>query len=282
MGVHVRGSRGIDVDASPDEGFGLAEDQPPFDGDAHRHDKHQLLYAHAGSMSLAVADRRWLLSPQRAAFIPAGTVHAVRSATGIALRTVYLDRALLADPPRGCTVFAVPPLAREMILHAMRWPPGGPRPGRDPTRAAFFHALALLAVEWSREGRPFSLPRANSTELARAMTWIEENLADATIEGAAKAAGLSVRTLTRRFTEEAQTSFRAHLRGARLMRAMELLAEPRASVSATAFVVGFGSPAAFATAFQETCGESPSDYRARVSGAPPLTARSPRARRTRG
>jgi AraC-like DNA-binding protein len=52
-----------------------------------------------------------------------------------------------------------------------------------------------------------------------------------------------------------------------MMRAMELLAKPRASVSATAYAVGFQSASAFATAFTERCGETPSEYRARIREA---------------
>ena len=62
-------------------------------------------------------------------------------------------------------------------------------------------------------------------------------------------------------------------RAARMMRAMELLAEPRASVSATAYAVGFASLGAFTTAFTERCGETPSAYRARIG---PPRARRPR------
>ena len=112
---------------------------------------------------------------------------------------------------------------------------------------------------------PFYLPEAKTPELARAMAWIGEHLEDATIEGAAEAAHVSVRTLSRRFDEEAREGFRSYLQSARMMRAMELLAAPRASVSAVAYAVGFRSLGAFTTAFTERTGETPSAYRTRVS-----------------
>src|SRR5262249_9533690 len=157
--------------------------------------------------------------------------------------------------------FAVVPLAREMILHAMRW---GPRAHVDPTRRAFFRALAGLACEWAAEEKPYYLPDAKTPELAAAMAWTRDHLLDATAPRAAKASHVSVRTLSRRFEDETQLTFREYLQAARMVRAMELLAAPRASVSQTAFDVGFRSVGAFTTAFRERCGETPTDYRARV------------------
>lgn len=256
----------VDVDAVPDEAFALAEDLAAFTSEEHQHDKHQLLYAASGTMTLSTKGQRWLLPPQRAAWIAAGTPHVVASTTGIELRTVYFAGTLVPKRGSTCTVFGVTPLAREMILHSMRWRPSRGSAAEEPTRTAFFRALAGLAVEWMAEAGPYALPRAKTDELARALRFIDEDVAGATVEGAAAAAGVSVRTLSRRFEEETQTTFRSYLQAARMMRAMELLARPRASVSATAYAVGFQSAAAFATAFTERCGETPSDYRARVAG----------------
>jgi AraC-like DNA-binding protein len=261
----------VDVDAMPDEAFGLAEDHPPFSAAPHTHAKHQILYASKGTMTLSACGRRWMLPPQRAAFLPAGTTHAAASTTGIELRTIYLTPKLLPSPAPNPSVrvFAVTTLAREMILHAMRWGPATTTSATSPTsatRAAFFRALAGLSLEWMADERPYHLPEPTSPELSRATAWIAEHLAGATVETAAAAAHVSVRTLARRFEEEAGMPFRTYLQTARMLRAMELLAKPRASVSATAYAVGFQSIGAFTTAFHERCGETPSEYRARVRG----------------
>jgi len=53
----------------------------------HAHRRHQLLYATSGTASLEVLDATFVLPPQRAAFIPAGTRHVTNmgSAQGISL-----------------------------------------------------------------------------------------------------------------------------------------------------------------------------------------------------
>lgn len=72
-------------------------------------------------------------APERAAWIPAGVVHVVRTQVPIRLRTVYLAPSLVASAPPACCVFGVTALAREMILHSMRWGPDA-RPD-DPVAA---------------------------------------------------------------------------------------------------------------------------------------------------
>ncbi|MFO0738595.1 MAG: helix-turn-helix transcriptional regulator [Labilithrix sp.] len=252
----------IDVDRVAVPAFGLAEDHEPFDGDWHAHDRHQLLFAAKGTLVLTTDEQRWTLPPERAAWIGRKVRHRAASSTGVELRTVYLTSSLAGRGALGSVrVFGVNSLAREMLLYAMRW---GPHDREyTPLADAYFRALGALAREWIADERPYHLPVAKSAGLAKAMAWVDANLGDATVERAAEAAKVSVRTLSRRFEEETSTSFRAYLQGARMMRAMELLARRDASVSSTAHAVGFQSIGAFTTAFTERCGETPSAYRAR-------------------
>lgn len=262
-------SKTIDVDATPRTSFGLAEEHASVTSSWHTHARHQVLYASRGAMMLEVDGRRWLLPPQRAAFLAAGARHRASSERGVSLRAVYLAPGLVPPGVATCSVFAVTPLAREMILEATRWGPADPEapPAREATRTAFFAALAGLVIEWIEAERPYSLPVPRTAELERATDWIDAHLEDATVEGAARAARVSVRTLSRRFEEELAMPFRTYVQSARMMRAMEILARPGATVSGAAVAVGFASLGAFTTAFTERCGETPSAYRARVAGS---------------
>lgn len=258
----------IDVDAAPDEAFAITEDLPPFESAWHSHNKHQVVFAATGTAILTVKEARWILPPQRAAWIRANTPHRVTSTTGIALRTIYIATSLVSLTPESCGVFSVTPLAREMMLFAARW---GPRDTivdseNESTRSAFFAAFAGLCIEWLTGDPDLVLPRAATPDLDRAMAYVEAHLADATVEQAAAAAHVSVRTLARRFEDEARMTFRAYLQTARFVRALELLAVPGASVTVTAYAVGFRSPGAFASAFSERCGETPSSFHARTTG----------------
>ena len=254
----------LNVDKVPARAFGLAETLEDFHPEWHCHARHQPLYAAEGVLHLGVRDGQWLLPPQRAAWIGAGVHHQVQTAS-TALRTVYLGPELVPLPSRDCCVFPVTPLAREMLLHAMRL-----GPSRDPEYEAenrYFAALAMLALEWAEQSKSMRLPAAQTPELVRAMLYALDHLEGASFEQAARAAGLSTRTLNRRFAEEAQTTWRRFVHDARLMRAMELLAVRGARVTEVAFDVGFESLSAFTRAFEEFTGELPKDYRHRVQAA---------------
>jgi AraC-like DNA-binding protein len=272
-GVSIDGHAGIiDVERAPAPSFGLADDFGERDTGWHEHHRHQLLYAVAGSLHLEVADAQWLLPPQRAAFIPARATHRVRCRTHAALRTVYLDASATGLAGATC-VFAVTPLAREMILHAMRWGPDtvADHPADDAGGAdaavarAYFHTLALLAREWIHADAGLRLPRPRSPDLTRAFEYALAHLETASMDEAARAAAVSPRTLARRFQSETQMSWRSFLRTARVLRGMELLAQPGTNVTETALAVGFESLAAFSTCFRELTSESPSEYQKRVT-----------------
>ena len=246
----------VAVDSMPWLGFGLSDELGPVDGDWHAHRLHQLLYASSGSLELETEGATWLLPPQRAAAIAAGTRHRVVT-SGASLRTVYLDAELL-DLAAPVAVFAVSALAREMLLESMRW--DGER-GPDATGEAWFRALGGLAAEWAAAPGPYRLPRASSPELARGLRFLRRRLAERpTVDEVARAAHLSTRTLTRRFQAELGLTFQQYLLAARMLEAMALLSEPEASVGEVALAVGYRSMGSFSDAFLQFAGERPSQW----------------------
>jgi len=250
------------IDRHPALAFALTDELPPFVSEWHAHRHHQLLYAAAGSMRLETAGGSWLLPPQRMAWLRGGLEHRVTAAAPLSLRTVYMAPRLTRGPAAECAVLEVTPLAREMLAFAMRWGPDAPA---EPLAEAFFHALAALVEEWARAPRDFMLPMGRTPELARAIAYALAHLDGACgIEEAARAASVSARTLARRFESETAMSWRQWVSRARMLRAMEALAAPGASVTRVALDVGFGSQAAFTRAFETFAGESPSAYRRRV------------------
>jgi transcriptional regulator GlxA family with amidase domain len=70
------------------------------------------------------------------------------------------------------------------------------------------------------------------------------------------------------FESELHTTGRNYLLQARLLWAMGVLTQPDQTVLRAATAVGFASGSACARAFTERCGESPSDYRKRITSLP--------------
>jgi AraC-like DNA-binding protein len=226
--------------------------------------RHYLLYASAGTFHLDIAGTQWLLPPHRAAWIAADVPLRVRIRAPVTCCSVLYARAALPSPALPCQVFTVTPLAREMFLHAMRW--GADRPPEDQQADRFFLALADLCVELAATPDDVWLPRGRSRELERAIEYTLEHLEEPLrFTAVADAAGVSARTLARRFVDEAQMPWRSFLHRARMIAAMELLAEGDLTVTETVFASGFDSVSAFSQAFRRFTGESPSAYRRRLA-----------------
>ncbi len=85
---------------------------------------------------------------------------------------------------------------------------------------------------------------------------------EASLTTAARALGLSERTLQRRLAEQ-ETSFEALVRDVRLERAEVRLAETDDPVTTIAIDLGFRTAQHFSTVFRQRTGETPSAYRAR-------------------
>ncbi len=100
-------------------------------------------------------------------------------------------------------------------------------------------------------------------EIRQLRQFLQSQLRSARFSGAAKALGLSERSL-HRVLKAAQTGFRKELATLRVEEARRLLAETARKTDDIARSVGFSSHAHLATQFRRITGESPSEYRAKA------------------
>ena len=110
--------------------------------------------------------------------------------------------------------------------------------------------------------RLYAEATATPTELAALRALLDRNL-ELAIGKAAKAIGLSQRTLQRKLGE-AGTTFKDELAAARVRAAIRMLVETDAPLTSIAFDVGCSSLQSFSALFRRCTGESPSAYRARA------------------
>jgi AraC-like DNA-binding protein len=228
----------------------------------HAHDMHQIEYAFEGVAEVETASTHHLLPPRQAVWIPAGLTHCttLRRVRSVA---VFLDPRMVPASGDRVRVLAATPLLREMIVFAKRWPIG--RSHSDDVADAFFDALALLVVEWLEHESPLSLPTSTDPEVRAAMRYADAHLADVDVESGCAAIGVSARSLRRKFATATGMTWREYLLQSRLLRAMALLTEPGRTVLDVATAVGFDSVSAFTRAFRRLTGETPTDYRRRVT-----------------
>ncbi len=105
-------------------------------------------------------------------------------------------------------------------------------------------------------------PTPRGGTLEPLLLWLRAHLADdLTLACIAEQAGMSTRSLIRRFREQTGTTPLQWLHRARIRQAQHLLDSTRLTVERIGTQVGFGSPTAFRDRFKKTTGVSPHSYR---------------------
>jgi len=229
----------------------------------HTHDLHQLEYSLHGAVELETRTARYLLPPQQAVWIPAGMTHQTTVRLDVHTVSAFFRPDLIPQPGDRVRILAASPLMREMLLYGLRWPVD--RDPDDTVADAFFVALANLVTDSLDHETPLQLPTSANPLIAAAMAYTSEHLDRVTPADAAAAAGVSERTLRRRFFAETGMSWRTYLTHSRLLRAMALLADDGPTILRVATTVGFESHSAFTRAFTAYTGQSPTAYRHRVT-----------------
>jgi transcriptional regulator GlxA family with amidase domain len=148
----------------------------------------------------------------------------------------------------------------DLCLHLIR---------RDHGSAVAADAARLSVMPLEREGGqaqfivPDLPPATRGSLLEPVLRWLEDNAAkDLTLTDIAAHAGMSTRTLGRRFREQTGTTPLRWLTRARVRRAQYLLETTGRTVDRIATDAGFGSTTAFRDHFKRVVGVGPNAYRA--------------------
>ena len=219
---------------------------------AHSHPWGQLSFAAEGALLVRTEAGSHVAPPQRAVWVPPGMPHPVATSRRAEMRSLYISDAQAVFCPPQCLVLSVSPLARELILAAAALPPDYDETGPDGRLVAvLLDQLAALpkagfSLPWPTDPRlaAVCLALADSPDDARpARSWSTE-------------AGMTERTLGRRFLAETGMTFGSWRRRIRLLTALSLL-EAGHSVTAAGIECGYESTSAFIAAFREAFGVTP-------------------------
>jgi transcriptional regulator GlxA family with amidase domain len=148
----------------------------------------------------------------------------------------------------------------DLCLHLIR---------RDHGSAVAADAARLSVMPLEREGGQAQFivhdqpPTPRGSILEPLLNWMLDNAEkDLTLDDIATHAGMSARTLNRRFREHTGTTPLQWLHRIRIRRAQQLLETTGHPVDRIASQVGFGSPTAFRDRFKRIVGTTPNTYRA--------------------
>ncbi|MGY1582811.1 GlxA family transcriptional regulator [Streptomyces sp. MN13] len=201
------------------------------------------LFAATGLLDGLRATTHWIAAPDLAARYPRVTVDP---------NVLYVDNGQFLTSAGAAA-------ALDMCLHMIR---------TDHGSAVAAHAARMSVMPLEREGgqaqfivhdRP---PAPSGATFEPLLNWLEDNCEkDLTLEDIAGRAGMSTRTLNRRFREQTGTTPLQWLHRARVRRAQYLLETTSHPVERIAAQAGFGSPTAFRERFRRVVGTSPQGYR---------------------
>ena len=234
----------------------------PIDTGWHQHAEHQLLYAEGGVLYVSTRESQFLLPAFHGAWIPAVNAHKLVSPsekTNLWLIYFQTKKKEPASFQGGVRIFGLSSLAREMLRYTERWSTEGEE--SDPLARSYYRTIRLLAAEWCEAPLSLVLPHVEEGILGEVTQYVIENFGDLLrIEDVAQIHGVSGRTLMRLFNSRLGMTFGAYLRTVRIVKAVELLTSPSASVLEVAYDVGYSSPSSFSQAFRRLTGLSPKEY----------------------
>lgn len=245
-----------DYQHTPRPFAGMAKDfADGFRNAPHSHRRAQLTWAVSGVMTVTAAAGAWVVPPNRAVWIPGGTVHEVRMSGLVAMRALYVEPEIARPLGDACKVIMVSPLLRELILEIVAAPLDYDETGR------IGHVAALVLDEIrTLDAQPLHLPMPRDRRLRIVCeSLLNDPARSETLEAWSDTAGGSSRTLARLFAKETGMRFVDWRRQTRLTQALVGLASGQdiASVSRS---VGYSSPSAFTQMFRSALGKAPSEY----------------------
>ena len=237
----------------------------------HHHAFAQIALSATGVVRMTMADGSFIVPPSRALWIPPGVEHAVTVVEDAELLTLYLHqprdrfgpqvpRALDA-PWRECRVLEVSELLRAVALEldTRADAPGFSHSAEDLRREG---QLSALRCDELRRARPvplgIDLPRDKRLR-ALCEAVLDDPTRHASLQGWARDAGASPRTVARLFRSELRTSFMQWRQRVLLARAVTLAARklPMASIAAE---LGYASASAFSAMVRRSVGAPPSRF----------------------
>ena len=198
--------------------------------------------AAAGALDGRRATTHWLAAGELARRYPA--VH-------VDPNVLYVDEGQVLSSAGAAAAF-------DLCLHLVRRDLGA-EVASELARAA---VMPLERAGGQAQFIVHEVPTGDGTSVGTLLTWLEENLRkELSLPMIARRAGMSTRTLSRRFRQQVGTTPALWVVGARVRRAQRLLETTDLSVERIAAGVGFRSSTVLRERFGRIVGTSPQGYR---------------------
>lgn len=243
---------------------------PDTEIEPHSHAWSQVSMSVSGVARITAGHSTYLVPAWRAVWIPPAIEHVVTVVEAAELRTLYVHPAAGAAGPgvapadsapwQQCRVLEVSPLLREVVLQMDIEMDGAAAPGAD--MLARERRLGELALDELRRAAPvrlgIDLPQDKRLRgLCEAV--VDDPTRHATLDGWAREAGASPRTVARLFRQQLGSSFGPWRQQVLLARALTLAAQGR-PMGLIAAELGYASASAFTAMVRRSVGAPPGRF----------------------
>ncbi|HET7268490.1 MAG TPA: helix-turn-helix transcriptional regulator [Oleiagrimonas sp.] len=236
----------------------ISEDQA-FMGETewHTHPRGQFMYLERGMICITTRTDVWVLLPHRIGWLPPGVEHTARIVEPVSTWGVWVAPDAAAGLPSRPSMLRGNQLLRELVRRAADWAHS------DQLDIEQQRLMSVLMDEMRRSvvpESPITLPMPDDRRLRQVAEALLRDPGDTrTRDEWAACAGLSTRSLSRRFHDETGMTFVQWRQQVRLARALEQLAKGE-PVACVADALGYASVSAFVAMFRRSVGQSPGKY----------------------
>jgi AraC-like DNA-binding protein/quercetin dioxygenase-like cupin family protein len=242
--------------------------EPDTEIQPHSHAWAQVAISITGVARITAGHNTYLVPSGRAVWIPPAIEHVVTVVEAAELRTLYIHQAphapgpgvpaSLSAPWRQCRVLEVSSLLRELVLQMDIEMDGSTTPP-TPGLLARERRLGELALDELRRAAPVKLGiELPHDKRLRALceAVLDAPARHATLQGWAREAGASERTVARLFRQELGTTFAAWREQVLLAKALAMAARKR-PIAHMAAELGYASASAFTAMVRRSVGQPP-------------------------
>lgn len=220
----------------------------------HQHAGGQIYLLTHGMMALETRERQWAMTAGSIGWLPPNCPHQALACGNVAGWSLYLPE------PRCATLPAQPRLSPASTLIQALVARIAPFAGQRLDPAQLRLLQVLLDEMKAEETAPLQLPLPQDARLLKiARALLNEPASDRSQSEWAAWAGLSVRTLSRRFIGETGVTFARWRQQARVLRSLEPLSRGE-SVGRIAGEYGYDNVSAYIAAFRQRFGTTPGLY----------------------
>ena len=221
----------------------------------HYHSRGQLAGTLQGLMSIEVESCQWIVPATHGIWIPPDTKHfLLRSHGAFHGWSIYIQKSVCNNLPIKPCILELSSLLREAITRSMTWHNTELQPEHKRLMAVILDEISIIPQV------KIALPMPKDIRLLKIALALSDNPSDdRNINEWSVWAGISRRSLTRRFTNETGFNFTEWRQKLRMLKALELLVAGK-PITEVSLNLGYDNISRFIAIFRRNFGVTPGYY----------------------